>query len=123
MEKALIISNDRPITLDCFPEYILRYSKPKLQFPDYDYEEDERPEPLQPRMEGDSPRTREAQPEQQLAGLKIREQQERKKIILILEEEHGNISRSAKRLGMSRNTLYRKMEKYDIQIKVKAVTD
>lgn len=123
MEKALIISNDRPITLDCFPEYILRYSKPKLQFPDYDYEEDERPEPLQPRTESDSPRTREAQPEQQPAGLKIREQQERKKIILILEEEHGNISRSAKRLGMSRNTLYRKMEKYDIQIKVKAVTD
>ena len=120
MEKALIISNDNPITLDCFPEYILRYSRPKLQFPNYDDEEED----FTPRQDNPKPVEEIAQPEaHHPAGLKVREQHEREKIILILEEEHGNISRSAKRLGMSRNTLYRKMEKYDIQIKVKAVTD
>ena len=53
----------------------------------------------------------------------MRQQKEREKILKVLEEEGGNISRSAKRLDMSRNTLYRKIEKYDIHLKIQAVAE
>jgi transcriptional regulator of acetoin/glycerol metabolism len=58
-----------------------------------------------------------------LSFAEIRSQRERDRIQRVLQEEGGNISRSAKRLNISRNTLYRKMEKYDIHIKILAVSE
>lgn len=40
---------------------------------------------------------------------------ERAAVLLALEQESGNVSRAAMILGVSRNTLYRKLHKYDIQ--------
>lgn len=39
---------------------------------------------------------------------------EKQKIIFILDRHYGNVSRAAGELGMSRNTLYRKMREYGI---------
>lgn len=46
---------------------------------------------------------------------------EREHIINLLESYNGNIFQTAKALKMSRNTLYRKIEKYNIQLKTSAV--
>ena len=46
---------------------------------------------------------------------------EREHIINLLESYHGNIFQTAKALKISRNTLYRKIEKYNIQLKTSAV--
>ncbi len=42
------------------------------------------------------------------------EANERKIISLALEESHGNISRAAKALGITRAALYRRIEKYEL---------
>ena len=39
---------------------------------------------------------------------------ERSALLAVLEEQHWHITRSAKQLGISRNTLYRKLSKHDI---------
>lgn len=39
---------------------------------------------------------------------------EKEKIVEIIDRHQGNISKAAKELGIGRNTLYRKMRKYDI---------
>lgn len=46
---------------------------------------------------------------------------ERERIVQILESYSGNISKAAKKLNMARNTLYRKIEKYNIRLKTSAV--
>jgi transcriptional regulator with PAS, ATPase and Fis domain len=46
---------------------------------------------------------------------------EKERICISLESYGGNISQVAKELGMARNTLYRKMEKYHIEIKTFAL--
>ncbi|WP_019240267.1 MULTISPECIES: sigma-54 interaction domain-containing protein [Bacillus] len=46
---------------------------------------------------------------------------ERERICKCLEKHRGNISQVAKELGMARNTLYRKLEKYQIEMKTFAV--
>lgn len=43
---------------------------------------------------------------------------EKERICLSLEKHQGNISQVAKELGMARNTLYRKLEKYHIKMKI-----
>lgn len=48
--------------------------------------------------------------ERKLENAKIEQQ----KIIYMLDKYHGNVSRAADELGMSRNTLYRKMRLYEI---------
>jgi transcriptional regulator of acetoin/glycerol metabolism len=40
---------------------------------------------------------------------------EKQMIIIAIEESGGNLSRSSEKLGISRATLYRKMEKHGIQ--------
>ena len=39
---------------------------------------------------------------------------EKRKIIKIIERHSGNITHAAAELGIGRNTLYRKMRKYDL---------
>jgi len=41
-------------------------------------------------------------------------QLERQKIVCLLNRHHGNVSKAARELGVSRNTLYRKMRLYNI---------
>ena len=49
-----------------------------------------------------------------------REQREKKLITTLIEKHRGNLTRVAKDMGVSRNTLYRKIYKLGIQIKVLA---
>ena len=124
MEKALIMSNGEPLTVENFPEYMRRELRPAMAAPAFEAEEEPERE-VQPKKPRPAPaeKKREKEPEQALTPRQLRERKEREKIVRVLEEERGNISRSAKRLNISRNTLYRKIEKMDIQIRVSAVTD
>ena len=112
MEKALIVSNGRPLRVEDFPNYMSPGREPAAA------EASQR----EPRRifagEAETPPAGGA-----LSGKKMRDELEREKIVRILSEEQGNISRSAKRLNISRNTLYRKIEKLDIRIKVQAFAD
>lgn len=112
MEKALIVSNGRPLRVEDFPNYMSPGREPAAA------EASQR----EPRRifagEAETPPAGGA-----LSGRKMRDELEREKIVRILSEEQGNISRSAKRLNISRNTLYRKIEKLDIRIKVQAFAD
>jgi transcriptional regulator with PAS, ATPase and Fis domain len=112
MEKALIISGGK-IQVSSFPDSMRRNSfvvesKPSIS-PVYT------PPTPAPTPGKDNSNT--------LSFAEIRSQRERDRIQRVLQEEGGNISRSAKRLNISRNTLYRKMEKYDIHIKILAVSE
>lgn len=109
MEKALIISGDGPVTVSCFPKsmrHATHLPAEKVQTA--------RPAPASPPSEEEKP--------QQPRSV-MRQQKEREKILKVLAEEGGNISRSAKRLDMSRNTLYRKIKKYEIHLTVQAVAE
>ena len=109
MEKALIISGSGPVTIGCFPES-MRHStfRPVEQKPV------SHPAPAAPPAEEE---------ESQPPRIVMRQRKEREKILKVLAEESGNISRSAKRLDMSRNTLYRKIKKYDIHLTIQAVAE
>jgi transcriptional regulator of acetoin/glycerol metabolism len=39
---------------------------------------------------------------------------EKNTILQVIEKHHGNISRAAKELGLTRTALYRRLSKYDI---------
>lgn len=43
--------------------------------------------------------------------------QEQQKIIALLREEHGHVATAAARLQMQKRTLYRKIKKYNIELK------
>ena len=49
-------------------------------------------------------------------SVKTLDEMEKQMIINTIEECGGNLSRSSEKLGISRATLYRKMEKHGIQI-------
>lgn len=102
MEKALIIANGKPISLEHLPENIRMYKTERCI------------------IASTSSSASEEDKKKPLAKLE-REKKEKEKIIRVLEEECGNISRSAKRLNISRNTLYRKIKQMNIQIKTKAL--
>ena len=105
MEKALIIANGMPLSKEHLPDQIVKYSAPVLS--------------------AETPRLAESNEDiNTLSSPKsMREKKEREKIISVLQEERGNISRSAKRLNMSRNTLYRKIEKMDIHMQIRAIEE
>ncbi|WP_294440838.1 sigma-54-dependent Fis family transcriptional regulator [uncultured Slackia sp.] len=48
---------------------------------------------------------------------------ERNRIIALVEEHGGNMSKAAKALGISRNTLYKRMEQLHLRVKVEVVID
>jgi transcriptional regulator of acetoin/glycerol metabolism len=39
---------------------------------------------------------------------------EKNTILRVIEKHHGNISKAAKELGLTRTALYRRLSKYDI---------
>lgn len=46
---------------------------------------------------------------------------EKEQICFALEENNGNVSQTAKQLGIARNTLYRKLKKYNIETKTRTI--
>ena len=57
-----------------------------------------------------------AQPEQPRTGLNPVKTAEREALLLVLKQARWNISTVARQLGVGRNTLYRKMERLDIDL-------
>lgn len=60
-------------------------------------------------------RVPEVNKETQAGSSKTLDEMEREMIIKVLEENGGNLSRTSEKLGITRATLYRKMEKHGIQ--------
>ncbi len=103
MEKALVVAGGRPVAVGYFPDY-MKASRAGTPLPGL--------APAAPPAPNES-----ADPRH------MRDQLEREKIIALLNEEKGNISRVAKCMGVSRNTLYRRIEKLNIQVRVQAYID
>jgi DNA-binding NtrC family response regulator len=63
------------------------------------------------------PRLAEQAPHKAIAGTPVVsiEDAERQAVLSALEAEHGNLSRTAQRLGISRPTLYRKLDQFGIR--------
>ena len=114
MEKALIIANGGPITVESLPDYI-RTGRGE---PEPLYGKQGEPAPAAARM---PEKNKPAKPPERENPRQIRDRMEREKIMRVLEEERGNISRTARRLDISRNTLYRKIDKLNIKLTVQAV--
>lgn len=115
MEKALILAGGRPITADDFPSYMKENHTGRcFRTPAEDT--------------GKVPAGKEFQ-EAEDVGYEVlspkqhRELRGKKQIVSILEKNCGNISKTAKELGISRNTLYRRIHKLGIKIRVFAQSD
>ncbi|MDD3981731.1 MAG: sigma 54-interacting transcriptional regulator [Spirochaetia bacterium] len=93
IERAILISRDNRITMRELPDYIYTSIQGKLQ-------------------EKNPPRA-EPEPEPEPEPLNL-ESAERRQVAKALKEAEGNISACAKLLGISRNTLYRKMKQYSL---------
>jgi transcriptional regulator with PAS, ATPase and Fis domain len=93
IERAILISRNNRITMRELPDYIFTSIQGKLQ------------EKNQPKADP----APESDPE--LLDL---ESVEKRQVIKALKEAEGNISSCAKMLGISRNTLYRKMKQYSL---------
>ncbi len=65
---------------------------------------------------GRTPAAAKEAPAAEGAAAPEREQQEREAIIRALKEGNGNQTKAARILGMGRNTLWRKMKKYGIDV-------
>jgi len=93
IERAILISKDEHITMRELPDYIFTSIQGKLQ---------EKNQPKANPM---------PEPEPELLDL---ESAEKRQVTKALKESEGNISACAKMLGISRNTLYRKMKQYSL---------
>ncbi|MDD9146965.1 sigma-54 dependent transcriptional regulator [Sporolactobacillus sp. CQH2019] len=88
VEKMLIFSDEKPITMDLLPEYIRNEISTPKHLP-----------PI--RSEGF--------------------RSESDQISALLEQCQGNLSQAARQLGVGRNTLYRKIKKYNIEMHTSVV--
>ena len=73
---------------------------------------DDLPEEIRRCMQQPAPARREAQP----AGLNPVKSAERDALLQVLRQAHWNVSTVAKQLGVARNTLYRKLERLNIDL-------
>ncbi len=69
-------------------------------------------------VEGAGDRTSKLGPADAAAAFDAESNAERDRIIALVEEHGGNISQAAKALGISRNTLYKRMEQLHLKVKV-----
>jgi transcriptional regulator with PAS, ATPase and Fis domain len=118
MEKALLLSNGDAISPDNFPDRMRTAGSRRTErIPDREPE----PEPVRNphRFEPFEP----PQPAEERTPKQRREQLEKEKIITLLEQERGNISKVAEKMNISRNTLYRRIDKLGIQIQVRAFSN
>jgi len=99
VERTLLIVEDGYITVDCLPREVVGSTDINSR---YSFAGDYRDFASLPLLSNRSTRK-----------LQVGEQ-ERVKLIRTLDRHGGNVSKTAAELGMSRNTLYRKMKSYDI---------
>jgi len=112
MEKVLILTSGKKITVDDFPEH-MKECHAKKGFRISNEQWDRAPLTVSHEI---SPL-----PDETILTAKQQKERREKKLIVALIEKHcGNLSRVAKEMGISRNTLYRKISKQGIQIKVSA---
>lgn len=116
MEKALILANGKQITIHDFP-FSLKEPDP----PDCGPEEAE-VFSGHPKEESCAIADWSGTPDNQTLKQR-KEAREKTQIIALLEKNSGNISKAAKELGISRNTLYRKIDKLAIHITVLAQSE
>jgi len=98
VERMINISNGQAITIDHLPNEILQYSSDLNDVPG---------------MEMSSEVSVSMQRERQK---ELRTRMEQQEIIRLISKHGGNISRVAQEMGISRNTIYRKMKRYGIDI-------
>jgi DNA-binding NtrC family response regulator len=106
IERIIVLSNSDRITAELFPEEIREAAAGSL-LPELQVEEvqrlveelrSEQPEPVDPPADGED--------------ILPFEEVERRTILEALEKCGGDISKAARKLGLSRATIYRKLEKY-----------
>lgn len=115
MEKALILASGKPVAADDFPGYMKQAHTPGCFRIPADGVTSFGKEPPEPGE--DKSRSEILTPKQH------RELREKEQIVSLLEKSCGNISKAAKEMGISRNTLYRKIHKLGIRIKVLAQSE
>jgi DNA-binding NtrC family response regulator len=90
VERAVYVSTHECISRDCLPSHIILSAEEKGNYGDYEYGSPLNDNSIQRR--------------------------ERRQIEETLRKCNGNISMAAEMLGISRRTIYRKMEKYGISV-------
>ncbi|MPM61845.1 DNA-binding transcriptional regulator NtrC [bioreactor metagenome] len=118
MEKALILANGKPIAADDFPSHMKQTHAGRC----FRRSAGEGPKPGFTHKAGAEQESGEMGYEV-LTPKEHRQLREKKQIVSILEKNCGNISKAAKELGISRNTLYRKIHRLGIRIKVLAQSE
>lgn len=100
IENAVVFTNGEIITEGSLPSHIKEYMGISRREPAMDTAQNHV-----------SPLTIE---EARDLNMKQRDMAEREQIVKLIDEFNGNISQVAKRMGLSRTTLYRKIKKYEI---------
>ena len=116
MEKTLILANGKEITTEDFPAYLQELPPKKDSRANYENDGEHRTSDLSAAGPGFLPK-KSAEP---LTGRQRKELREKEQIFTLIEKNQGNLSRVAKEMNISRNTLYRKIHNYRIKIKVSA---
>ena len=106
IEKVLIVANGRQIQVKDFPKHMR--------------DRVERMEEGGRRKEQDRKKNREPEDreDENLSPKERKDKRQREQVARLMEKHMGNLSRVAEDMGISRNTLYRKMERWDIEMKV-----
>ncbi len=102
LERMILVSPNGVLTIDSIPREIIDKSELGIQVPG---------------TSGWTAANQTVFPEQPLdrkARKMLADEQEKKQIIRALDECAGNVSKASARLGISRNTMYKKMKKYNI---------
>lgn len=102
IENAVVFTNGEIITEDSLPSHLKEYN----DIPGWE-NGIEAPPKLSSRLTIEETRD---------LNMKQRDIVEREQIVKLIDEFNGNISQVAKRMGLSRTTLYRKVKKYEINI-------
>ena len=106
IEKVLIVANGRQIQVKDFPKH-MRDRVERMEEGGRRKEQD--------RKENREPEDRE---DENLSPKERKDKRQREQVARLMEKHMGNLSRVAEDMGISRNTLYRKMERWDIEMKV-----
>lgn len=109
IEKVLIVANGRQIQVKDFPKHMRERA--------VRWAEDDKKQGRQ-----DGGQTDDSTPEdgadEVLSPKERKDKKQREQVARLMEKHMGNLSRVAEEMGISRNTLYRKMDRWDIEMKV-----
>lgn len=108
IEKVLIVANGRQIQVKDFPRH-MRDQAEKIT--DGGKRKEEGPGRPEDRLSEDTE-------DETLSPKEKKDKKQREQVARLMEKHMGNLSRVAEDMGISRNTLYRKMERWEIEMKV-----